>query len=102
MRTTISDIQKMKQSGQPIPMLTCYDYTSAKILDSAGVPVLLVGDSLGMVVHGYTSTLPVTLETMLLHCQAVARGVKNALIVLDLPFAAYAAADISLSILSAS
>src|SRR5947207_8476477 len=83
MRNTIRDIMKMRQDGVPIPVLTCYDYTSAKILDSAGVPVLLVGDSLGMVVHGHSSTLPVTLEMMLLHGAAVARGGCTALIVFD-------------------
>ena len=102
MRTTIHSLRKMKQDGMPISVLTCYDYTSAKILDSAGIPVLLVGDSLGMVVHGYESTLPVTLEMMLIHGQAVARGAKNALIVLDLPFATYSAADVSLSLKNAA
>ena len=102
MRTTIYDVQKMKQSGQPIPVLTCYDYTSAKILDSAGVPVLLVGDSLGMVVHGFESTLPVTLDLMVHHCQAVARGAKSALIVIDLPFATYSATDSALTLRSAA
>src|SRR5436190_5889310 len=93
MRNTIRDIMKMRQDGVPIPVLTCYDYTSAKILDSAGVPVLLVGDSLGMVVHGFDSTLPVTLDMMLLHGAAVARGSKKALIVIDLPFASYSPND---------
>ncbi|HYG74911.1 MAG TPA: 3-methyl-2-oxobutanoate hydroxymethyltransferase [Planctomycetota bacterium] len=93
MRTSILDLLKMKQSGTPIPVLTCYDYTSARILDSVGIPVLLVGDSLGMVVHGFDSTLPVTLEMMICHCQAVARGAKNALIVIDLPFATYSFSD---------
>ena len=102
MRVTIRDILKLKQDGAPIPVLTCYDYTSAKVLDSAGVPVLLVGDSLGMVVHGFDSTLPVTLEMMLLHCAAVARGAKKALIVMDLPFATYAAGDLPLSLRSAA
>jgi 3-methyl-2-oxobutanoate hydroxymethyltransferase len=89
MRKTIRDIWKMKADGVSIPVLTCYDYTSAKILDSAGVPLLLVGDSLSMVVHGHASTLPATLEMMLLHCAAVARGSSQALLVLDLPFATY-------------
>jgi 3-methyl-2-oxobutanoate hydroxymethyltransferase len=102
MRKTITDIQKMKQNGQKIPVLTCYDYTSAKILDSAGVPALLVGDSLGMVVHGYESTLPVSLDLMLHHCKAVARGAKNALIIIDLPFATYSSADLPRSLQSAA
>ena len=92
----------MKQAGRRIPVLTCYDYTSAKILDSAGVPVLLVGDSLGMVVLGHDSTLPVTLDMMIHHCRAVARGAQKALVVIDLPFGTYAAADIPLSLRSAS
>jgi 3-methyl-2-oxobutanoate hydroxymethyltransferase len=102
MSITIQDLLKMKRSGQPIPVLTCYDYTSAKILDSAGVPVLLVGDSLGMVVLGFDSTLPVTLDMMLHHCKAVARGAKNAMIVLDLPFATYSAVDQAMSLKSAA
>ena len=102
MSITIQDLQKMKRSGQPIPVLTCYDYTSAKILDSAGVPVLLVGDSLGMVVLGYDSTLPVTLEMMIHHCKAVSRGAKNALIVIDMPFATYSTADQSMSLRNAA
>jgi 3-methyl-2-oxobutanoate hydroxymethyltransferase len=102
MRTTIHDVLKMKQENRPIPVLTCYDYTSAKILDSAGVPVLLVGDSLGMVVLGYDTTLPVTMDTMIEHSKAVARGSRNALIVLDLPFATYSAHDPALSLKNAA
>ena len=83
-------------------MLTCYDYTSAKILDSVGVPVLLVGDSLGMVVLGYENTLPVTMDMMIHHCQAVARGAKNALIVFDMPFATYSPADLPGSLRNAA
>ena len=102
MPTTIHDLARMKQDGKLIPVLTCYDYTSAKILDSAGVPVLLVGDSLGMVVHGHPTTLPVTLDLMISHCQSVVRGTKNALVVIDLPFATYSADDIGLSLKSAA
>ncbi|HEY3323266.1 MAG TPA: 3-methyl-2-oxobutanoate hydroxymethyltransferase [Planctomycetota bacterium] len=102
MRVTINDLQKMKAAGQPIPVLTCYDYTSAKILDSAGLPVLLVGDSLGMVVLGFDSTLPVTLDMMVHHCRAVSRGAKNALIILDMPFATYSAADPGMSLRNAA
>jgi 3-methyl-2-oxobutanoate hydroxymethyltransferase len=102
MRHTIHDVMKMRQDDIRIPVLTCYDYTSAKILDAIGIPVLLVGDSLGNVVHGHASTLPVTLETMLLHGAAVARGASNALIVLDLPFATYSPNDLPLSLRSAS
>jgi len=70
-------------------MLTAYDYVTAKIVDEAGVPLILVGDSLGMVVLGYNSTIPVTLEVMLHHTKAVVRGVKNALVVGDMPFMTY-------------
>lgn len=83
----------MKRNGQPIPVLTCYDYTSARILDSVGIPVLLVGDSLGMVVLGFENTLPVTMDMMVHHCRAVARGARNALLVFDMPFATYSPAD---------
>ena len=102
MRTTIHDLQKMKRSGQPIPVLTCYDYTSAKILDSVGVPVLLVGDSLGMVLLGHENTLPVTMDMMIHHCQAVARGAKNALLVFDMPFATCCPEDIGGSLRNAA
>lgn len=102
MRYTLRDIQKMKTDGVPIPVLTAYDYTSAKILDSAGVPVLLVGDSLGMVVHGHDSTLPVTLDMMLLHTAAVSRGAAKALIVADMPFATYSPNDIPGSLRNAA
>jgi len=89
MRVTIAQIKAMKQKGEKISMLTAYDYTTAKIIDEAGLPLILVGDSLGMVVLGYDSTLPVTLEVMLHHTKAVVRGAKNALIVGDMPFMTY-------------
>ena len=88
-RTTVKDIAKMKADGQKIPIVTAYDYTSACIADGAGIPVLLVGDSLGMVVLGYDSTLQVTMEDMVHHMIAVSRGAKRALIVGDLPFLSY-------------
>ncbi len=91
MRTTIHRIQQMKQDGEKIAMLTAYDYPTAKILDEAGVPMLLVGDSLGMVVLGYETTLPVTMEDMLHHIKAVMRGAKQALVVGDLPFMSFQA-----------
>jgi 3-methyl-2-oxobutanoate hydroxymethyltransferase len=91
MRVTISQIKAMKQKGDKISMLTAYDYTTAKIVDEAGLPLILVGDSLGMVVLGYDSTLPVTLEVMLHHTKAVVRGAKNALVVGDMPFMTYQA-----------
>ena len=93
-RITINDIQDMKQRGEKIPMLTAFDYTSAKLLDSAGIPVVLVGDSLGQVVLGYRSTVRVTIDHMLHHVKAVYRGAKTAHIVGDLPFMSYQA-DVS-------
>ena len=86
MRTTPDQLRAMKQRGERIPMLTAYDYSMASILDAAGVPMLLVGDTMGMVVLGYDSTLPVTLEDIIRHSQAVVRGSKRALVVADLPF----------------
>ncbi len=80
----------MKQGKTPIAMLTAYDVTSAQIADRAGVPMLLVGDSLGMVVLGYDTTLPVTLDDMVRHAGAVVRGAQQALVVADLPFLTYA------------
>ena len=79
----------MKARGEKIPMVTAYDYTTAKLADESGIPILLVGDSLGMVVLGYDSTIPVTMEDMIHHAKAVARGTKHALIVGDLPFMTY-------------
>ncbi|MCL4508255.1 MAG: 3-methyl-2-oxobutanoate hydroxymethyltransferase [Chloroflexi bacterium] len=89
MRVSISQIKEMKQRGQRIAMLTAYDYTTARALDEAGVPMLLVGDSLGMVVLGYESTVSVTMEEMVHHTKAVTRGAKQALVIADLPFLAY-------------
>lgn len=89
MRFTISQIKEMKEKGKIIPMLTAYDYVTAKIIDECGVPLILVGDSLGMVVLGYESTIPVTLEEMLHHTKAVVRGTKRALVVGDMPFMTY-------------
>ncbi|MBI2868169.1 MAG: 3-methyl-2-oxobutanoate hydroxymethyltransferase [Chloroflexi bacterium] len=89
MRVTIQEVQAMKQRGERIPVLTAYDYPTAKLLDGAVVPILLVGDSLGMVVLGYDSTIPVTMEDMLHHVKAVARGSQRAMVVADLPFMSY-------------
>jgi 3-methyl-2-oxobutanoate hydroxymethyltransferase len=89
MRITIAGITEMKRRREKIPMLTAYDYATAKIAEEAGVPMILVGDSLGMVVLGYESTIPVTLEEMLHHTRAVARATKKALIVGDMPFMTY-------------
>ncbi len=88
-KVTIRDIAEMKARGERIPMLTAYDYPTARLADEAGVPMILVGDSLGMVVLGYDSTIPVTMEDMVHHVKAVARGAKRSLIVGDLPFMSY-------------
>ena len=74
-RISISDLQVMRDKGQPITMVTAYDYPSARIVDQAGLPIILVGDSLGMVVLGYDSTIPVTVDDMIHHGKAVVRGV---------------------------
>jgi len=79
----------MKQKGEKITMLTAYDYSTAKIVDEVGIPLILVGDSLGMVVLGYESTVPVTMEDMLHHTKAVVRGTKQTMIVGDMPFMTY-------------
>ena len=89
MRVTITEIKEMKQRKEKIPMLTAYDYVTAKMVDEAGVPLILVGDSLGMVMLGYESTIPVTIEEMIHHTKAVVRGAKKALIIGDMPFMTY-------------
>ena len=88
-RKTILDIKKMKTLGEKITMLTAYDYGMASILDESDIDILLVGDSLGNVVLGYESTLPVTMDDMVRHTQAVARGSQKAMIVADMPFLSY-------------
>ena len=89
MKNTILTLQQRKQKQQKITMLTAYDYTTAKLMDDSGVDCLLVGDSLGMVMLGYESTVSVTMEDMIHHSKAVAKGAKNALVVTDLPFMSY-------------
>jgi 3-methyl-2-oxobutanoate hydroxymethyltransferase len=88
-RLTTTDILAMKQRGEKAVMLTAYDYPSARIADAAGVDMILVGDSLGMVVLGYEDTIPVTMDDMLHHTRAVVRGSERALVVTDLPFMSY-------------
>ena len=87
--TTVTTLMNMKQKGDKITMLTCYDYSMAKLMDNAGVDTLLVGDSLGMTILGYDDTLSVTMEDMIHHTAAVARGAKNALVIGDMPFMSY-------------
>ena len=88
-KVTTLRLKEMKQQKEKITVLTCYDYSTAKLLDKAGIDVLLVGDSLGMVLLGYDSTIPVTMEDMIRHTKAVSRGTKNAMLVGDMPFMSY-------------
>ncbi|HEV8340741.1 MAG TPA: 3-methyl-2-oxobutanoate hydroxymethyltransferase [Candidatus Binatia bacterium] len=88
-KVTVPEIRKMKQKGEKITSLTAYDYSFARILDAAGVDILLVGDSLGSVIQGQKSTLPVTIEEMIYHTRAVVRGTQRALVVADMPFLSY-------------
>lgn len=90
-KVTAPDIVKMKERGEKITCLTAYDYSFARILDAAGVDILLVGDSVGCVVQGQANTLPVTLDEMLYHTRAVVRGRKRALVVGDMPFLSFQA-----------
>lgn len=89
MKNTVVTFQKAKQEGRKISMLTAYDYSTAKLEDEAGIQGILVGDSLGNVVLGYEDTIAVTMEDMIHHGAAVARGAKNALVVVDMPFMSY-------------
>ncbi len=88
-KVTVTTVQKMKAEGRKITMLTSYDYPFTRILDEAGVDILLVGDSAGNVIAGYENTLPVTMEEMLYHTRAVARAAKRAMVVGDMPFMSY-------------
>lgn len=92
-RLTISDIGRMYADGERIPMLTAYDFPTARILDDAGIPMILVGDSLGQVALGYESTVRVTMVEMLHHTRAVVRGTKRSLVIGDMPFLSYASVD---------
>ena len=89
MKNTTVTFKNKKTDGEKITMLTAYDYTTAKLEDEAGVDSILVGDSLGMVIMGYDSTLSVTMEDMIHHTSAVTRGAKNTLVIADMPFMSY-------------
>ena len=88
-KITTETIQKMKQDGEKISMLTAYDFTTARMLDAGGIDTILVGDSAANVMAGYDTTLPITLDHMIYHAQSVVRGIKRALVVVDLPFGSY-------------
>lgn len=89
MKNTVSTLQKQKQEGKKISMLTCYDYYTAKLMEEAGVNTILVGDSLGNTMLGYEDTIQVTMEDMIHHCAAVSRGIKDIFLVCDMPFMSY-------------
>ena len=88
-KVTTSRLTEMKHRGEKISMLTAYDYTSAKLVDEAGIEVILVGDSASNVMAGNVTTLPITLDQMIYHAKSVMKGVKRALVVVDLPFGTY-------------
>ncbi len=88
-RVTVREIAALKARGEKIPMVTAYDYPTAKLADEAEIPLILVGDSLGMVMLGHESTIPVTMEDIIHHTKAVVRGVKRSMVVADLPFMTY-------------
>lgn len=88
-RVTLTSLRKKHVRGEPITMVTAYDYPSAVHIDVAGIDICLVGDSAAMVVHGHDTTLPISVDEMLVHCRAVARGASRPLLVGDLPFGSY-------------
>lgn len=89
MKQTVATLHAMKEKGEKIAQLTCYDYTTAKLMDAAGVDMILVGDSLGMTMQGYNDTLPVTLDEMIIYGRSVGRACQNSFVVLDMPFMSY-------------
>jgi len=89
MKNTVTTFQKMKQNGEKISMLTCYDYSTAKLMEAAGINSILVGDSLGNVMLGYPDTISVTMEDMITYGAAVARGTNDTMVVIDMPFMSY-------------
>lgn len=88
-KVTLGRLQEKKNKGEKITMMTAYDYSSATLVDQAGIDTILVGDSLGNVMLGYDSTVPVTMDEMIHHCRAVSRGVKNGFLIGDMPFMSY-------------
>lgn len=89
MKNTVATLLEMKKRGEKISQLTCYDYSTARLVDAAGINTILVGDSLGMVMQGYETTLPVSLEEMIVYGRSVVRGCKNAFVIMDMPFMSY-------------
>jgi 3-methyl-2-oxobutanoate hydroxymethyltransferase len=92
-RVTIPEIQRRRSEGRRITMVTAYDYPFARLVDDAGIDVVLVGDSVGIVVQGHKTTLPVTMDQMIYHCQMVSRGVRRALVIGDMPFMSFQTSD---------
>lgn len=88
-KNTVSSLLEMKQRGEKISQLTCYDYTTARLMDAAGINSILVGDSLGMTMQGYETTLPVTLEEMIIYGRSVVRACKSVFVIMDMPFMSY-------------
>lgn len=88
-KNTVATLLEMKQRGEKITQLTCYDYTTARLIDGAGINTVLVGDSLGMTMQGYEDTLPVTMDEMVVYGRSVGRGCKDAFVILDMPFMSY-------------
>lgn len=88
-KTTVASLLQMKQNGEKISQVTCYDYSTARIVDAAGINSILVGDSLGMTMQGYDNTLPVTLDEMIIYGRSVVRGCQNAFVIMDMPFMSY-------------
>ena len=91
MKNTVASLLKMKQNGEKISMLTCYDYSTAKLMEASGINMILVGDSLGMTMQGYSDTIPVTMEEMIVYGRSVVRGCENTFVVVDMPFMSYQA-----------
>ncbi|SDB23447.1 3-methyl-2-oxobutanoate hydroxymethyltransferase [Pseudobutyrivibrio sp. YE44] len=89
MKNTVTTLQQMKRDGEKISMLTCYDYSTACLMEEAGINAILIGDSLGMTMMGYSDTLPVTVDDIIHHCASVSRGLKDTFLVADMPFMSY-------------